>query len=131
MLTITSPEPGFSGEVAGVIFAKGEATLDAAVHVAALAYFRRRGYLVAEVESEQVGEASVVVEPAAPEPVEPESTPEHAPTEPAEAFDPADHNVVDVVAYLADADEDERARVLAAEAAGEARATILKKGQGQ
>jgi trigger factor len=53
------------------------------------------------------------------EPVEPE---------PAEAFDPAEHTVADVLAYLADADDDERARVLAAEAAGEARATILKKG---
>lgn len=115
MLTITSPEPGFSGEIAGVVFAKGAATLDAAVHVAALAYFRRRGYLVAEVEPEQVDEAPVAV----------------APTEPPEVFDPAAHNVGDVLAYLTDADEDERARVLAAEAAGEARATILKKGSSQ
>lgn len=114
MLTVSSPESGFSGEAAGVVFSKGEATLDPAVHVAALAYFRRRGYRVAEV---------------VPEPVE-----EQPPTEPpgaAAPFDPAGHNVVDVLAYLADADEDERARVLAAEAAGEARATILKKGSSQ
>lgn len=126
MLTINSPEPEFSGEVAGVAFTRGEATLDPAVHAAALAYFRRRGYRVTEAEPEQANEAP---EPAAP--VEPETTPEPVPTEPAEAFDPSGHTVVDVLAYLADADEDERARVLAAEAAGEARATILKKGTGQ
>lgn len=109
MLTVNSPEPEFSGEVAGVAFTKGEATLDATVHATALAYFRRRGYRVTEAEPEPADEA-----PAA-----------------ADAFDPAEHTVADVLAYLADADEDERARVLAAEAAGEARATILKKGTGQ
>ncbi|MCX5587549.1 hypothetical protein [Streptomyces erythrochromogenes] len=109
MLTVNSPEPEFSGEVAGVLFAKGEATLDAAAHATALAYFQRRGYRVTEAVPE-------LAEPA---------------PEQAEAFDPAEHTVADVLAYLADADEDERARVLAAEAAGEARATILKKGTGQ
>lgn len=39
-------------------------------------------------------------------------------------FDPADHNVDDVLAYLATADGAERERVLAAEQAGKARTTI-------
>lgn len=43
---ITAPEPQFSGEVAGVVFSKGKATLDGDhEHAAsALAYFSRRGY---------------------------------------------------------------------------------------
>jgi hypothetical protein len=112
MLTVHSPEPEFSGEVAGVRFTAGAATLNpqAPNARAALAYFRRCGYTV-------TNEA-----PAAPAP---ESPP------PTDGFDPGEHNVVDVLAYLADADEDERARVLAAEAAGDARATILKKGNDQ
>ena len=40
-------------------------------------------------------------------------------------FDPADHKVEDVMSYLATADEAERARVLAAEAEGQARKSIL------
>lgn len=105
MLTVHSPEPRFSGEVAGVRFAEGTADLDphAAHAAAALAYFRRRGYSITAKE--------------------PEATP------PAETFDPDEHNAADVLAYLADADDTERARVLDAEAAGQARATILKKGQ--
>lgn len=46
--TITSPEPGFSGTVAGVAFRNGQATVDSdharAGAGAALAYFRRKGY---------------------------------------------------------------------------------------
>ncbi|MFY9263236.1 MAG: trigger factor [Actinomycetaceae bacterium] len=41
------------------------------------------------------------------------------------AFDPSAHKVDDVVAYLNDADDAEKARVLAAEKAGKARKTIL------
>jgi len=109
MLTIHSPEPEFSGDVGGVHFTAGTASVDPqAPHAAAaLAYFRRSGYRVTD-------EA----------PAEPAPAVASAPA----VFDPAEHNVVDVLAYLADADEDERARVLAAEAAGESRATILKKG---
>lgn len=105
---VHAPEAGFSGESCGVVFQAGAAVLtdDTPQRLAALAYFRRRDYAVTEVQLESA--------PAAPQP-------------PAE-FNPADHNVADVIAYLADADEDERACVLAAEEAGEARATILKKG---
>ncbi|MFE7624631.1 hypothetical protein [Streptomyces sp. NPDC057509] len=48
------------------------------------------------------------------------------PQAPAEVFDPAAHDVTAVLAYLADADEEETTRVLAAEAAGKARKTILE-----
>lgn len=44
-------------------------------------------------------------------------------------FNPSDHKVEDVLAYLAEADEGERARVLAAEADGQARKSILGKEQ--
>lgn len=40
------------------------------------------------------------------------------------AFDPSDHTVDEVNAYLADADEAERQRVLDAEAAGKGRKTV-------
>lgn len=40
-------------------------------------------------------------------------------------FDPSDHNVDQVLAHLATADEDERDRVLEAELAGKARTGIL------
>ncbi|MEU8316699.1 MULTISPECIES: hypothetical protein [Actinomycetes] len=54
------------------------------------------------------------------------------PTPPADpdlgAFDPGIHPVREVLAYLADADEEERERVLAAEAAGQARKGILGDG---
>lgn len=40
-------------------------------------------------------------------------------------FDPADHTVAEVNAYLADADAAEHARVLSAEAAGKNRASLV------
>ncbi|MFF4369634.1 hypothetical protein [Streptomyces sp. NPDC001594] len=110
MLTVHSPEPGFSGEVGGVTFTGGAATVDPQVPNAraALAYFRRSGYHIVD-EVPTVASSMPAPEPAA-------------------DFDPSGHNVADVLAYLADAGEAERARVLAAEEAGQARATILKKG---
>lgn len=42
-----------------------------------------------------------------------------------DAYDPSQYGVREVNAYLADADEDERKRVLVAEAEGKARSTIL------
>lgn len=44
---------------------------------------------------------------------------------PRRVFDPADHTVAQVVAHLERADDEERARVLAAERAGKARAGVL------
>ncbi|MFF7067304.1 hypothetical protein [Streptomyces pseudovenezuelae] len=43
----------------------------------------------------------------------------------AEPFDPAEHTIPQVLAYLKDADDEERARVLDIEAAGEKRKGIL------
>lgn len=118
-ITVHSPEPGFSGEVAGVVFARGSATVDPAAPTAtaALAYFRRRGYSMSDEEY-------------LPEPVAPDDGQEPDGDEPV-PFDPTAHTVAEVLAYLSSSDEDERARVLAAEEAGEARATILKKGPSQ
>ncbi|MFI8360716.1 hypothetical protein ACIGD1_11210 [Streptomyces sp. NPDC085612] len=128
MVTVHSPEPAFSGEVAGVRFSGGAADLDpAAAHApAALAYFRRRGYRVTDVEPP--------VEEVGLEPIDDPETPAVGPGPDtgdgtADAFEPSEHTVAEVLAHLAAADDDERARVLAAEEAGQARATILKKGQ--
>lgn len=46
--------------------------------------------------------------------------------EPEAPFDPAAHNVDDVVAHLETADDNERARVLEAEVAGKARKTVTE-----
>ncbi|MFI8254083.1 hypothetical protein [Streptomyces filamentosus] len=54
-------------------------------------------------------------------------TPPAAPTPP-EPFDPSEHTAPEVLAYLADADETEVERVLAAEAAGKNRKGILGDG---
>jgi hypothetical protein len=101
---IRSPEGEFSGEVAGVAFSGGSATLDDGQRgaAAALAYFGRKGYSV--------------------KPVNP---PAAAESEPAGPFDPGAHDVASVLAYLDAADDAESARVLAAEKAGKARKTIL------
>lgn len=66
-------------------------------------------------------------------PGQPEPTGEGGPSKPAELvsgedggeFDPFDHTVEDVKAYLAEADEAERERVLAAERAGKGRTTLI------
>lgn len=42
------------------------------------------------------------------------------------AFDPSGHTVDEVIAYLSEADEEERARVVIAETAGKARKTITE-----
>lgn len=48
----------------------------------------------------------------------------------ANLFDPADHTVTEVNAYLADATEEERARVLSAEKDGKARASLVENEEG-
>ncbi|WP_333745849.1 hypothetical protein [Streptomyces sp. IBSBF 2950] len=58
------------------------------------------------------------------EPEEPEEPEESAPPV---LFDPAQHDAPSVLEYLAEADEAETARVLAAEAAGKNRKTIMGK----
>lgn len=44
---------------------------------------------------------------------------------PRRMFDPSDHTVAEVTAYLAKADDDERERVLAVERSGQARKGVL------
>ncbi|WP_112490889.1 hypothetical protein [Streptomyces bacillaris] len=54
-----------------------------------------------------------------------QETPETTPDP--EAFDPAEHTVLQVIAHLAEADEEETARVLDAEASGEKRKGLLER----
>ncbi|MCX4540493.1 hypothetical protein [Streptomyces sp. NBC_01565] len=109
---ITAPEP-FSGGIAGVGFANGHGLADADKDRRALAYFRQAGYVVEAVE-----------EPA------PEPAPEPVETDEGDVeFDPAQHNVDEVIDYLdsvAD-DEEETMRVLLAEAEGKNRKTITER----
>lgn len=113
--TITTPKREFAGEVAGVSFQRGTGTLDGGAEgaVAALGYFQRAGY---GITPDEPAEATVEA-PAAPV-VPPEDEP----------FDPAKHNMDEVLAYLnaADTDADEASRVLDAEILGKDRSTITK-----
>lgn len=54
-----------------------------------------------------------------------------APNQKSEEFDPADHTVEEVKEYLEAADDDERERVLAAEAEGKGRKTLLPDEEGK
>lgn len=70
------------------------------------------------------GEAPAVSAPAAKEEAEDEAE------EAAEAFDPSAHKVDEVLAYVANVSDEEKARVLEAEKAGKARKTLIEKLQG-
>lgn len=109
--TVNAPVVGFSGESAGVAFKDGAGRVNDASKEgrAAIEYFRRRGYTLTPETAEE------------PEP--------HTPDEGGGAFDPAEHDAADVIAYLdSTTDEDEITRVLDAEHAGKARKTVLQKG---
>lgn len=111
---ITAPARGFNGTVAEVEFHQGQAAVDTEADGAdaALGYFRRKGYTVVAVDK-------------------PEQTETEQGSGPADEFDPGEHSVDDVLAYLESVDEAETERVLAAEQAGKARKTILQKGADQ
>jgi hypothetical protein len=113
---ITAPEQSFSGQVAGVAFTRGSATVhtDRPGGPAALGYFQRKGYTVEPVDE------STAEPGTSPEPAEPTSPPAGG----AEPFDPAKHDARTVLAHLEGADEPEAVRVLDAEAAGKARKGI-------
>lgn len=104
--TVTHPDPQFSGDMLGVQFTKGCGTVDVQAEggFAAYSYFQRAGYATAPVEDEPDSDAGPAGD---------------------EEFDPAAHTVAEVAAYLADADDDEKTRVLAAEQAGQARKGII------
>ena len=82
------------------------------------AVVRRQSAARAEAASAAPGELREVSTPPAPHPAGTDSG----------AFDPGEHTAPEVLAYLADADETERERVLTAEAAGKARKGILGDG---
>lgn len=108
---VSAPRPDFNDDIVGVRFRDGAAVVDPAASSqerSALAYFQRAGYAMTELD-ETPAEAAEV------EPV----------TE-AEPFDPAAHPADEVIAHLADADADEKARILAAEqAAAKPRKTVI------
>lgn len=54
---VTAPVKGYNGETGGVRFYKGRAHVDETENPAAVAYFRRRGYTLAEVHDEAPGQA--------------------------------------------------------------------------
>ncbi|MGQ4486889.1 hypothetical protein ACN6LM_003904 [Streptomyces sp. SAS_281] len=54
-------------------------------------------------------------------------TQEKEPERDPDAFDPAEHTVLQVIAHLAEADEDETARVLDAEGSGEKRKGLIER----
>lgn len=92
-----------------------------------------RGYIVPK----EVADAADKVEGAAEEPqTEEPQTPEsetHGSMQGdgnADLFDPTKHTVAEVKEYLDGANDEERARVLEAEAAGDARATLIGKNEG-
>lgn len=124
--TVTAPAAGFSGESCGVAFTGGVGHVNDGSKEgrAAIEYFRRRGYTLTPVEAEE------------------SETPAHAdpdgqtggPDEyvvPDGPFDPSEHSVEEVLAYLDHVDRDVAARVIEAEQAGKARKTILQKGADQ
>lgn len=136
MATVQSPVSDFNGVVAGVTFEEGAAETDDA---RALSYFRRHGYTV------NGRDYSAPAEEPAPHPVHARvgtplrdaaavedgaSDADRQPVDAGEAspepYDPADHNVGEVNTYLAQADDDERARVLAAERDGGNRKGIVE-----
>ncbi|MGW7198461.1 hypothetical protein [Streptomyces chryseus] len=112
---IEAPVRSFSGESVGVSFQRGTGYVTDATKEgrAALEYFRRHNYGVSLAEEKTLEERvqDLVTGPAAAG---------------GSAYDPAEHSVEDVLAYLDEADHDEAQRVLDAEAAGKDRVTITK-----
>jgi len=107
---ISHPDPTFTAALVGVNFVDGTATVDtdASGGLAAYSYFQRAGYGVTPVETAEAdapSDASGQAEDG--------------------EFHPSDHNTAGVLGYLAEADDAERERVLALEAADKARKTIL------
>ena len=119
--TVTAPEAGFSGEGAGVVFKDGVGLVDDSTKEgrAAIEYFRRRGYTLT---SESVDEESEELDGGPSDPDEDDGD---------EPFDPAEHKAEEVIDYLGTLDRDtdkgndEFDRVIAAEADGKKRTTIL------
>lgn len=113
--TVTAPAAGFSGESCGVAFTDGVGHVNDSSKEgrAAIEYFRRRGYTLTPEGADEA---------------EPDGPQEPGDAPPAEPFDPSKHPVDEVLAYLdSTTDEDEIARVIAAERDGKNRKTITDK----
>lgn len=110
---VHTPVPGYTGTVVGVRFTDGVGETDSAT---ALSYFRRKGYRLEEPV------------PAGTNGGEGDTGTGHDGGDLAlvDAYDPAEHTVDQVNAYLAGVDGRERERVLQSEADGEARKGILQ-----
>lgn len=123
--TVYAPVGEFSGTVVGVEFTDGKGETS---DPGALAYFARKGYGIGEPVEDDEPDDDPEPAPATATVGTPlrDATVDAAPEgDDGEPFDPAEHTVDDVQAYLADADADERQRVLDAEQAGKARKSIL------
>lgn len=128
---ITTPVQGFTGVSAGVNFTLGVAEIEAPIlpdlpegkeltreeraereeiaqseSLRQVNYFRAQGYGVEELD---------------------ERFEDLVDEDDDEPFDPSEHDVPEVLAHLAEADEDEQARVIAAERDGKNRKTITER----
>lgn len=122
---IEAPVRSFSGESVGVQFTKGTAFMDDSTkeHRAALEYFRRQGYGVALSDGKTDEERALEIITG--------TVGQREPLSPDTPFDPSEHDVAEVLAYLDAHAEgaDETKRVLDAETVGKARKTILARGE--
>lgn len=105
---VKAPVKDFTGQVAGIGFRAGSATVNDGNDAgrAALAYFKRAGYRVDEVHDDE------------------QDGPQTPPAGDAESFDPSDHKADEVLTFLAAASYEDAVRVLDAEAEGKKRVTI-------
>lgn len=111
MARITAPNSDFTGERAGAQFTRGQAETS---DPAALIYFRRHGYQVDDGNADDSDGGE-------------QDAGDSDGTQDGEAFAPGEHTVDEVNDYLTRAADDERERVLAAEADGKARTGIIGK----
>lgn len=125
--TVNAPDPGFSGESCGVVFTDGAGRVNDSSKEgrAAIEYFRRRGYTLTPegAEDEPPTNTNADVQTGGPD--------EDDYVVPDGPFDPSEHSVEEVLAYLDHVDRDVADRVIAAERDGKARKTILQKGADQ
>ncbi|WP_395704818.1 hypothetical protein [Rhodococcus ruber] len=113
---VHTPVAGFTGTVVGVRFTDGVGETDSAT---ALSYFRRKGYRLEEPVADPQPAGTTDGEG------DTDRGQDGGDLALVDAYDPAEHTVDQVNAYLAGADRRERERILQSEADGEARKGIL------
>jgi hypothetical protein len=87
-IKVTAPQQGFTGEVAGIAFVKGVATVDTVEQLSAVHYFKRHGYDVPDYAAKASAGRSAAKAKAA-DAVSVEDA-NKAPAEPAKATDAED-----------------------------------------